>query len=414
MTSKNRPTTQSFLNPANLGRQLLVATCCAVLLAFPMGAQESTDLSNGDVFTAQAGPKKHQKRQSRPVKMGTSAGNVNDFVIGDQFITCCSGTAGALIEKKGRTFILSNNHVFAQTNSAAAGDPINQPGMLDNSCQAPEGDYIATLESFRRLKFGSGKNKVDVALAEAIEGMVDPTGEILEIGIPGDSTVNPTLGLAVQKAGRTTGLRRGTITVTNLNVFVEYTDSCSADANVLVAEFKNQFIVQSNGNKSFSAGGDSGSVIYEDTEECPRAAGLLFAGNDVSTVGSKMKTVLKQVKRLSPKGKATLVGCSAASNGMTFEEQNGVAEIDEREMRLAKRIQARTEDALFELGGVRGVGIGRSQEDAERPVMRVFIDRDRPELKSVIPESIDGLGVEVVESAPFRALNCLKAPVAGS
>lgn len=357
-------------------------------------------------FTAQKGAKQHKKRQKRPVKMGTSAGNISDFTVSDGFITCCSGTAGALVRKAGSTFILSNNHVLAASNVGLLGDPINQPGMLDNRCRAPESDYIANLTAFRKLKFIGGKNKVDAALAEVREGMVDESGEVIGIGIPGNRTVKPQVGLLVKKSGRTTGLRKGEITDVNVSVNVGYTDSCADDAAALVARFVRQFFVQSVNSRSFSEGGDSGSVIYEDVDSCPRAAGLLFAGNQFFTVGTKMDTVLKQLKSLPPRGNATLVGCNTSNSGSSFKAQGALGEIDERRMRLAERVQARTQKTLLDRDGVHAMSIARSSLRPTEPVFRIYVDHGRPGLRDQMPNELDGIAVEVVESAPFRALGC--------
>lgn len=371
----------------------------------PAVAQVPAEPADSEV-TAQKGAKQHKKRQKRPVKMGTSAGNVTDFSLSGGFVTCCSGTAGALVRKAGRTFILSNNHVMAASNIGSPGDPINQPGMLDNSCRAPESDYIANLTAFKKLKFIGGKNKVDAALAEVREGMVDESGEVIGIGVPGNRTVKPQIGLLVQKSGRTTGLRRGEITDVNVSVNVGYTDSCSKDAISLVARFVRQFFVQSVSSKSFSEGGDSGSVIYEDVNSCPRAAGLLFAGNQFFTVGTKMDTVLKQLKSLAPRGTATLVGCSTSNSATSFKAHGALGEIDERKMRLAERAQARTQKALLDRDGVHAMSIGRSKLRPTEPVFRIYVDSRRPGLRAQMPTELEGIAVEVVESAPFRALGC--------
>ena len=49
--------------------------------------------------------------------------------IGHRDIT--AGTLGCLVAKNGQTFILSNNHVLANSNEADPGDPILQPGPYD-------------------------------------------------------------------------------------------------------------------------------------------------------------------------------------------------------------------------------------------------------------------------------------------
>lgn len=52
-------------------------------------------------------------RASRPVPLGYSTGNAND---------CSAGTIGVRVKRGDDYFILSNNHVFARTNSASLND----------------------------------------------------------------------------------------------------------------------------------------------------------------------------------------------------------------------------------------------------------------------------------------------------
>ena len=73
---------------------------------------------------ADSGPN-HQIKQALAISLGTSGGNVNDIT--RRF--CCSGTLGALVADGNNTqFILSNNHVLADTDTATPGDAISHPG----------------------------------------------------------------------------------------------------------------------------------------------------------------------------------------------------------------------------------------------------------------------------------------------
>ena len=64
---------------------------------------------------------------------GVSGGNINDITR----LFCCSGTLGSLVSGGGTFYILSNNHVLARQDQAAAGEAISQPGLIDNGCQPP-------------------------------------------------------------------------------------------------------------------------------------------------------------------------------------------------------------------------------------------------------------------------------------
>jgi len=64
-----------------------------------------------------------------------------------------AGTFGAVVRHRetGERFILSNNHVLANSNDATIGDSILQPGSLDGG--TIPGDVIGQLEAFRRLAY---------------------------------------------------------------------------------------------------------------------------------------------------------------------------------------------------------------------------------------------------------------------
>jgi hypothetical protein len=399
--------TPSIRLPLAVALVAALALSAAVVSAQPaQNMSEVPDFTSEIDFFAEAGPKKHQKRQGRPIKLGTSGGNVEDFTLDPPFISCCSGTLGALIEKNGEYYILSNNHVLAQINAASPGDPINQPGMLDNACQAPENDYVGELSGFKKLKI-NGRNKVDAAIASVNEGAVKLDGEILEIGVPGSKPLKPELGMRVQKSGRTTGRTRGEITAVNVAGFVGFPAECSEDAELLSIFFIKQFIVESINNKDFSAGGDSGSLIVEDKEECPRPVGLLFAGGDGETVANYASNVKKQAKKMKPRGTANFVGCeAAASDSTSFTIERGIPELEGRDIRVAERIQDRYSQRMFDLPGVHAMGIGRSSTDPTKPVFKVYVDKGKSGAGVGIPAQLEGVGVEVVDTPQWKALSC--------
>ncbi|MGE5693267.1 MAG: hypothetical protein ACM3YF_05760, partial [Candidatus Zixiibacteriota bacterium] len=59
----------------------------------------------------------------RPVPIGVSIANN---------LECATGTLGCVVEKAGKKYILSNNHVLARENLASVGEDIVQPGRYDN------------------------------------------------------------------------------------------------------------------------------------------------------------------------------------------------------------------------------------------------------------------------------------------
>src|SRR3989441_5004723 len=87
------------------------------------------------------------KRQ-RPAPLG--------FSVGHPLIT--AGSIGARVaDAAGNVFVLSNNHVLANSNDATIGDPALQPGPFDGGT-APA-DQIGTLAAFNTIDFSGGDRK---------------------------------------------------------------------------------------------------------------------------------------------------------------------------------------------------------------------------------------------------------------
>jgi len=225
--------------------------------------------------------------------------------IGHRDIT--AGTLGCLVQKDGQKFILSNNHVLANSNQAEIGDPILQPGPHDGGTY-PD-DHIADLEDFvpiniiglpsecpiatgtANLLNGIAKllgsqvrmqainqqaleNLVDAAIARPLNPE-DVSDEILQIGII-QGTAAGELGMAIKKSGRTTGLTTGVIEQVDVSVNVQYGQG-------QIAAFTDQLMAG-----AMSQGGDSGSAVLDDNN---RLMGLLFAGSDTTTVINRIENV---------------------------------------------------------------------------------------------------------------------------
>ena len=218
------------------------------------------------------------------------------FSIGHPAIT--AGTIGArVVDASGNVFVLSNNHVLANSNAAAIGDPILQPGPFDGGV-APA-DQIATLHAFKPIVFTtSASNTIDAAigLSNVIDlgsetptddgyGQANPTifGDANSDGIFDDKTA--LLGLAVQKYGRTTKLTHGTVTGINATITVCYQQVFFCTK---AARFVDQIIIEPGG---FSGGGDSGSLIVTDDGNL-MPVGLLFAGGSSQTIANRIDLVL--------------------------------------------------------------------------------------------------------------------------
>lgn len=227
----------------------------------PLISEVETDV----VEVGKIRPLASNRQRSRPARGGASIGHYK--------IT--AGTLGCLVkdEKTGKTLILSNNHVLANSNAAKKGDTIIQPGAADGG--KVKKDKIAELERWVKVGFGKKANAVDAAVARPINDK-DVSPEISSIGMP-KGAVKGKVGLVIQKTGRTTDHTLGEIKDVTATVRVDY------DGNA--ALFRNQILTS-----AMSQGGDSGSLVLDRKR---RAVGLLFAGSDLVTICNPIQDVFK-------------------------------------------------------------------------------------------------------------------------
>ncbi len=242
--------------------------------------------------------------QSHTARYRPAPGGVS---IGHREIT--AGTLGCLVRKGSETFILSNNHVIANSNDARPGDAILQPGPIDGG-RFPA-DHFADLEDFVPIRFlqpeppsqcstaraviaslnwicaaissqtryrivslQAEDNLVDAAIAKPLNAS-DVTDDILKIG-PIQGVADAGLGDAIKKSGRTTELTTGQILQIAVTADVSYGAGRTA-------RFVDQLLAG-----PMSQGGDSGSAVLDDSD---RLVGLLFAGSDNTTIINRISHV---------------------------------------------------------------------------------------------------------------------------
>jgi hypothetical protein len=209
----------------------------------------------------------------RPVPIGVSTGHPS--------IT--AGTIGARVTDGTNVYALSNNHVYAATNSASIGDAVIQPGEYDGG--SSPADDIGTLYDFQWITFNGSDNTIDAAIASTTTALLGNSTPADGYGTPKSATVVPAVGLRVRKYGRTTGQTNGRIDAVNAMVNVNY----GAPG---VALFVDQIIIKP-GN--FSAGGDSGSlIVVQKGADADKPVGLLFAGGFGITVANPIDAVLER------------------------------------------------------------------------------------------------------------------------
>ncbi len=244
--------------------------------------------------------------RQRPAAPGSSIGHFK----------VSAGTFGAVVRDResGELFILSNNHVLADSSDgidgrARPGDHIYQPGVHDGGS---EKDLIGYLERFEpiqkysantdcrvaamgvlaanvvihafrpnyrmRLEKLGAANTVDCALARPVDPQ-DIIPEIMEFGrVKG--IMDAELGMLVKKSGRTSGVTEGRITAIHvtLNISMGHSE---------VVRFNDQIMTEMQ-----SLPGDSGSLVLEQGNN---AVGLLFAGSNKFSVINPIRTVLDRM-----------------------------------------------------------------------------------------------------------------------
>lgn len=322
-----------------------------------------------------------QQNQTRPIKLGTSGGNVNDA----SRSFCCSGTLGSLVTKGGTPFILSNSHVLARSGAATVGEDISQPGLIDASCRVSTNDVVADFSQAIPL----GTQNVDAALAQVRSGDVTTTGEILAVGVPASTPVVASVGRGVAKAGRTTGLTCGSIGSVSTNVSVQYQQGCNSGKKFTIS-YTNQVVINSS---TFSAGGDSGSLIV--TSDTAQPVALLFAGSSSTTIGNPITDVVNALGVTFVGGATHSVSCTAAAAAVSGK---GLSASEFHRALIAKEGHWQE---LFQDAAIQGVGVGEDPDNPGQGAVVIYVEQGRAH--GPIPTELDGVKTVVVVTDRFRA-----------
>ncbi|MCB0281082.1 MAG: trypsin-like peptidase domain-containing protein [Calditrichae bacterium] len=251
----------------------------------------------------------HALAQDPKLRYRPASGGVS---IGHYLIT--AGTFGVTVLRDGKRFILSNNHVLANSNDASIGDEILQPGPYDGGSRP--NDVIGVLKDFVQINYdGSGgdpisdcpiansaasvlnaisaaagrksrlkavyevqaaENLVDAALCEP-SNQNDISNDVVQVGAP-NGIAEASLGMSLQKFGRTTEYTTGTVLQIDVTSQVSY-------GTGKTATFVDQIMAG-----AMSAGGDSGSAIFNTNNQL---VGLLFAGSSSTTIINRIQNVFE-------------------------------------------------------------------------------------------------------------------------
>ena len=248
----------------------------------------------------------------RPAPIGVSTGHP----------AITAGTISARVkDAAGNVYALSNNHVSANQNNANSilingfGDRALQPGPYDGGTDI---DYyrIGNLYDFEPIDFTfAGENYIDAAIALSSLENLDNKTPSDGYGTPSSVTTTASVGLDVQKYGRTTGLTKGEVSA--MNVYVEVCYEQFWILCIKSAYFFDQIQISGEG---FSGGGDSGSLIvtYNPTDPNEKKpVGLLFAGSDTTTFANRIDLVLDRFGVTIDDGTGTTPELPAVPSNLT-------------------------------------------------------------------------------------------------
>lgn len=213
-----------------------------------------------DVIQARYAPHGSPRARFDALRPGISIGNV---------ARGSTGTLGAIVREagSGRLCLLSNWHVLCGTTGAQPGESISQPGSLHLG-SGPE-RQVAALERWLDLRHG-----YDAAIAVLSAGIANDSS-VFDLGIRIGGMEEPTLGLALVKAGATSGVTHAMVDGVEGTFEIDYSgfgdqkrwmDGCR-----LTPDARNP-------EDEISVAGDSGALWINPETRC--AVALHYAGED--------------------------------------------------------------------------------------------------------------------------------------
>ncbi len=383
----------------------------------------SNSRANAELLLNTAGvastPASHQAQLPAPVQMGSSGGNNFDYdTQGNQIADCCGGTLGSLVEDgSGHQYLLSNNHVLARSDQASVGDPIVQPGLIDNNClpwgEGPGTTSIGSLTSW--LPLSAASTNADAAIALVTAGTVDTSGSILELGTrqpdgalsaapPGISSTggkgeSPSLNLMVAKSGRTTGLTCASISAVALDVNVDYFTDCAETRPYLTKSYTNQLAIAGN---QFSDAGDSGSLVVDTANAEP--VGLFFAGGTDAAgvsqgIANPASEVLKELGvQAGGAASYSFVGTADHAVSCLNYGDNSVAAVQTRTLSNYESVRsqlalAQARSLINPVAGILGVATGKSTDRPGEGAVILYVDEN---LSAAAPATVEGVRTLVI------------------
>jgi hypothetical protein len=368
----------------------------------------------------------NQMVQDGAVALGSSGSNNADFdlftnIKNQQYIgDCCGGTLGSLVQDSdGNKYVLSNNHVLAQSDEATVGSTIVQPGLIDGNC-TPFGENASIVRPIASLSgyvpLSSNVTNVDAAVARINPGAVDTNGNILQIGSVGNNgilasappaagtgeavTTSNVSSLMVVKSGRTTGLTCSNIEAVGVSVEVRYYRDCAETKFYLTKTYTNQLVI---GGSSFSDSGDSGALILDSSNAQP--VGLFYAGGTDKRgngygVANPIGDVLSELgSQAGLKTNFSIVGGSphpvaCLNYDTTMANMTSSEALEKNEWLRGRDAVSAAQDLVNRSNGILGVAIGKSADNPGEAAVLIYTDKTRTNVQ--VPQTVHGVRTVVI------------------
>lgn len=377
----------------------------------------------------------NQAIQNGAVALGSSGSNNGDFDLftnsqSQQYIgDCCGGTLGALLQDSdGNKYILSNNHVLAQSDEANIGSMIVQPGLIDGNC-TPFGETSSSVRPVASLSayvpLSSSTTNVDAAIARINAGAVDANGSILQLGAvgsngtlaaappasgTGEAITSANVGsLTVAKSGRTTGLTCSNVESIGTSVEVRYYRDCAETKFYLKKTYTNQILI---GGNSFSDAGDSGALLVDTSNAQP--VGLFFAGGSDKKgngfgVANPIGDVLRELGSQSGLntnfsivgGSPHPVACLNYDAGVV--NLSSLQSLAKSESVKGKAAINAAQDLVDHSSGILGVATGKSADNLGEAAVLVYVDKTKAGVS--VPQTVHGVRTVVIPTDASSVAN---------
>lgn len=178
--------------------------------------------------------------QSQPIESGFSVSHISGM----------TGTVGAIVQRDGARFLLSNSHVLARNGLASKGDKVLYPGTADGGTDPS--NWVATLSYCVPFVRGDAfVNDMDAALAQVFDSSLPDIAYNIANAASPPTVASVSSDMTVTLQGRSSGITQGKVVDANFHFKMPYD-------GVGQICFRNQVLCE-----HYTMDGDSGSLVLD-------------------------------------------------------------------------------------------------------------------------------------------------------